>query len=584
MHTLKRLLGLLKSYMFPTMLALLTMLTFTAMDYIIPFIFKQILDIGVEKGDMLYLSRLIYILLGVIVARTISMYFQGYFMEYSGQKIAYDLRNKLYAHMQSLSFSFFDKNHTGQIMSRMTGDIDCIRNFLGQGFINMLVCIINFVVTIIIFFVVSWKIAVFVMLPTPFLVFIIIRFGKRIRPAWEEVREQIGKLTSVLQENVTGIRVVKAFARELHEKGKFNNKNTDNFKGNIKRAGIEADAFPIMELISGLNFLLLTVFGGYYVIAGEITVGTFMALQWLIFGLIWPIRFMGWLVNMMQQAIASAPRIFEIIDTKPEITDSPSSIEMPNIKGSVIMENVSYNFPDGTCGLKDINLQVREGENIAVIGGTGSGKSTLIGLLPRFYDAAEGRILIDGVEIKDIKLKDLRLSIGMVMQETFLFSDTIKENIAYGKPDATIDEIIQAAKTAHIHEFINGLADGYNTRVGERGIGLSGGQKQRIAIARAILTNPAILILDEATSSVDTATEKSIQASMKEIMKGRTTFVIAQRLSTIKNADRIIVLENGSIVETGTHNDLLGRDGYYSKIYEMQLKGQENLLEVRSES
>jgi ATP-binding cassette subfamily B multidrug efflux pump len=482
--------------------------------------------------------------------------------------------------MQSLSFSFFDQHHTGQIMSRMTGDIECIRNFLGFGFIHLLVCFINFTATVVIFMVINWKLAIIVMLPTPVLVFLFIKFGKRINPAWREVREQMGKLTSVLQENVTGIRVVKAFAREPFEKDKFNERNIGSFNENMKRAAIEADTFPLAEMISGLNFLLLTIFGGHFVINDQITLGTFMALQWYIFGLIWPIRFAGWLVNLLQQALASAPRIFEILDTAPEIYDMPEAEEIEEMEGHVVIEGVSYSFPDGTPGLKNINLEVPPGEIVAIIGGTGSGKSTLIGVLPRFYDPDSGKILIDGIDIKSIKLSNLRSHIGMVMQETFLFSDTIRENIAYGKPDATQEEIVNAAKIAQIHDFIEGLPDGYDTRVGERGVGLSGGQKQRVAIARAILTNPAIIILDEATSSVDTATEKAIQASMKEIMKGRTVFVIAQRLSTIKNADKIIVLEDGQIVETGTHDELINKEGYYSKIYELQFKGQEIMLKA----
>ncbi len=571
---------MLRPYIFTTIFAFVLMLLFTLMDYIFPYILKQILDIGITEGNMEYLSKLISIMFLAIIGRTIFGYFQGYFMEQAGQKVSYDLRNKLYAHMQSLSFSFFDQHHTGQIMSRMTGDIECIRNFLGFGFIHLLVCFINFTATVVIFMVINWKLAIIVMLPTPVLVFLFIKFGKRINPAWREVREQMGKLTSVLQENVTGIRVVKAFAREPFEKDKFNERNIGSFNENMKRAAIEADTFPLAEMISGLNFLLLTIFGGHFVINDQITLGTFMALQWYIFGLIWPIRFAGWLVNLLQQALASAPRIFEILDTAPEIYDMPEAEEIEEMEGHVVIEGVSYSFPDGTPGLKNINLEVPPGEIVAIIGGTGSGKSTLIGVLPRFYDPDSGKILIDGIDIKSIKLSNLRSHIGMVMQETFLFSDTIRENIAYGKPDATQEEIVNAAKIAQIHDFIEGLPDGYDTRVGERGVGLSGGQKQRVAIARAILTNPAIIILDEATSSVDTATEKAIQASMKEIMKGRTVFVIAQRLSTIKNADKIIVLEDGQIVETGTHDELINKEGYYSKIYELQFKGQEIMLKA----
>lgn len=576
MHNVKRLLGMLKPYVIPTGTALISMIAFTLLDYFIPFIFKEILDNGIAKADMEYLKKLIFLMLAVVTLRTIILYFQNYFMEYSGQKVAFDMRNKLYAHMQRLSFGFFDKHHTGQIMSRMTGDIDCIRNFLGQGFINMLVCIINFSFTVIIFFFMSWKVALFVMLPTPLLVVLISKFGKRIRPAWEEVREQMGRLTSVLQESVTGVRVVKAFAREPYEKNKFNVKNTDNFDENMKRAEIEVNTFPYMEMISGLNILLLTVSAGYYVISGEITVGTFVALQWLIFGLIWPIRFMGWLVNLMQQASAAAPRIFEITDTMPSIVDGPVKLDRKGVRGDLAFENVSFTFSDGTKALRDINLKIRAGETVGLIGGTGSGKSTLTGLLPRFYDPDRGRITLDGMDIKDLELKSLRDTMAMVSQETFLFSDTIRENISYGKPDATMEEIQRAAKIANIHDFIGGLEKGYDTRVGERGVGLSGGQKQRIAIARALVTKPALLILDEATSSVDTTTERAIQKALGEITGNVTTIIIAQRLSSVKNADRIIVMEDGAIEAVGTHRELMAqKDGYYNRIYNMQFKYRE---------
>lgn len=577
MKDLKRLLGLLKPYAGATLLAMLLMLSFTAMDYIMPMILKQTIDVGIGTRNMEYITHLVLLLLLVVVMRSVFLYFQGFFMERTGQKVAYDLRNRLYAHMQQLSFSFFDKQHTGQLMSRMTGDIECMRVFLGFGFLHLFVCAFNFTFTIGVFFWFSWKLALLVLLPTPVLVLVVILFSKKIEPAWKEVREQMGKLTSVLQENITGIRAVKAFARETHEKGKFDSRNVQNFKENMNRAGIEANAFPAMDFLGGLTFILLAFFGGFFVVSGDITLGDFTALQWYAFGLIWPIRFCGWLINLMQQAIAASPRVFEILDTKPEVEDKPDAVTISRGSGHVVLDNIQYNFSDGQPALKNINLDIRPGEIVAVIGGTGSGKSTLIGLIPRFFDPVEGRVLLDGRDLRDIALKSLRASIGIVMQETFLFSATLRENIAYGKPEATQDEIEHAARIAHIHEFIAGLPEGYDTRVGERGIGLSGGQKQRIAIARALLIDPAVLVLDEATASVDTATERAIQASLGEIMKGRTTFIIAQRLSTIKNAHRIVVMENGEIVETGSHEDLIVRDGFYSRIYDLQFKDQEML-------
>lgn len=575
MKVLKKLLGMLKPYLLTSSLALVLMILFTVTDYITPMLLGKTIDAGIGGKDIKLVGKLVMIMAVLTILRSVFIYFQGYFMERSSQQIAYDLRNKLYAHLQRLSFSFFDRQQTGQIMSRMTGDVECVRNFLGFGLINLLMCALNFAATIVIFACINWKLALIVLTPTPALIVVIVMFGKKINPAWEAVREQMGKLTSVLQENISGIRAVKAFARETHEKTKFNNKNLSNFNENIKRAAIEANAFPGMDILGGLSFLLLIWVGGYFVIDKQITVGTFAALQWYIWGLVWPIRFSGWLVNVMQQALAAAPRVFEILDTKPDVSDRNDAIELPMGRGHVVFENISYNFPDGQPALKNINIDIKPGETIAVIGGTGSGKSTLIGLLPRFFDPSEGRVLIDGVDIRDIKLESLRSRIGIVMQETFLFSDTLRENIAYGRPDATQEDIENACKIACINNFIKSLNDGYDSKVGERGIGLSGGQKQRIAIARAILTNPEILVFDEATASVDTATERAIQASLNGVMKNRTTFVIAQRLSTVKNADRIIVMENGEIVETGTHDDLINKDGYYSRIFELQFRHQE---------
>jgi ATP-binding cassette subfamily B protein len=575
MKTLGRLLGLIKPYVMLSSLALFLMVLSTVVDYITPLLLKLVIDDGIGTGNVSLVVRYVLMMAGFAVLRAILVYGQSFVMERNGQKISYDLRNKLYAHMQRLSFSFFDKMQTGQIMSRVTGDIDCVRNFLGFGFINLIMCILNFIFTIGLFIWVSWKLALIVLLPTPALILVIVLFSKRINPKWEIIREQMGKLTTVLQENVTGIRVVKAFAREAHEEGKFDGRNNGNYVENLKRAKIEANAFPFMDFLGGMNFLLLTLVGGYFVISGDITVGTFTALQWYAWGLIWPVRFSGWLVNVMQQALAAAPRVFEILDAEPDVDDKPGASALPAVKGHVALKNVSYNFPDGQPALKNINLDIKPGEILAVIGGTGSGKSTLIGLLPRFFDPTEGSVQVDGFDIRDVTMDSLRSNIGIVMQETFLFSDTIRENIAYGRPEASQEEIECAAKMACIHNFIESLADGYNTRVGERGVGLSGGQKQRIAIARALLMDPAVLILDEATASVDTATERAIQTSLNGAMKGRTTLIIAQRLSTIKNAHRIIVLENGEVVETGSHDQLIKNNGYYSRLYELQFKSQE---------
>jgi ATP-binding cassette subfamily B multidrug efflux pump len=575
MEVLKRLLKMIFPYKFSSCLALLLITLYTVIDYSIPFLLKNTIDLGIYSKDMQLVGKFILIIAGLTMIRSVFAYAQALLMERTGQKIAYDLRNRLYEHIQKLSSNFFDKHSTGQIMSRMTGDIESIREFLGFGLINLFFCFINFSITVAIYLWISWKLALYVIIPVPFLIVLLIAFGKKVRPAWENIREEMGKLTTVIQENIAGVRVVKAFAREKYEKEKFDNRNKRNLKENLIRANIEANYFPLMDFLGGMTSMLLLCAGGYYVITKHITIGTFTALQWFVFGLVWPIRFSGWLINVMQQAIAAAPRVFEILDAKPKVEESKEAIEIPPGRACIEFENVSYNFPDGQPALKDINFSVEPGEKLAIVGSTGSGKSTLLGLIPRFFDPTKGKIKINGVDLREIKLDSLRSSIGIVMQESFLFSDTIRENIAYGNPKAHQEEVEEAAKIARIHSFIKTLPQGYQTRVGERGIGLSGGEKQRVSIARAVLMNPNILLFDEATSSIDTATEREIQDSLNEIMKGRTTLIIAQRLSTIKNADRIIVMDGGEIVEIGTHEELIKEGGYYADIYRLQFKAQE---------
>ena len=413
----------------------------------------------------------------------------------------------------------------------------------------------------------------------PLLVLGVFRFRTRIDPAWEAVREQMGKLTTTLQENVAGVRVVKAFAREGYASSLFDLQNRLNRGKNVARARIEAEYFPWMDFVSGMMFIVLVLAGAHRLIEGTLSMGTFFSFNWYIWGLIWPVRLLGWLTNITRQAAAAAPRVFQLYDAAETLLDKDVTVRLPrNGPARVTFEDVSFSFPDdpSTKVLRGLSFTAERGETVAILGGTGSGKSSVINLVPRFYDVTGGRVLIDGIDVRDVKRSELRRQIGLVPQETFLFSATLRENVAFGNPDATEEQVLAAATVAQVAEFADTLPKGFDTKVGERGVGLSGGQNQRVALARAVLIDPRILILDEATSAVDTATEQRIQQAMSEVLKGRTALIVAQRLSTVMNADRIVVLRDGRVVEEGTHAALYALEGEYRHLFDMQFKGQEH--------
>ncbi|MBW7477539.1 ABC transporter ATP-binding protein/permease [Paenibacillus oenotherae] len=548
----------------------------TFIDLLAPWLLKEIFDKGIANKNISVILALTLSLAGIQVIKSIGMFIQGRSQELVGQNVVFALRKDLYNHLQRLSFSYYDKAQTGQLMSRMTGDIEAVKNFIGFGAIMMLLGLLTFIGTIIVMFFMQWKVTLISMSTIPLLLFVLWKFNRKVGPAWGQIREQMGRLTTTLQENISGIRVVKAFAREREEEGKFKDRNEQNFETNMQRAKLEANAFPLMGFYGGLVFLLMIWLGAIFVARGEMTLGTFMAFQWYVWGIIWPLNMLGWQINIMQQAIKAAPRVLEVIDSSVEIA-SPAGggADADSIAGNVVFEEVSFHFPDQDATkdkgvLEGISLKVRQGEVVAVLGATGSGKSSLIALLSRFYDVSGGRLLIDDTDVRDYDLDGLRRKIGIVPQETFLFSASIRDNIAYGAPDATQEAIEWAARKAQIHAFIETMPFGYDTLIGERGVGLSGGQRQRVALARAILMNPPILVLDEATASVDTATESAIHEELLEVMKGRTTFIIAQRLSSVKRADRIIVLDNGRIVQQGTHKELFEEDGFFRNLFQMQ--------------
>jgi ATP-binding cassette subfamily B protein len=562
-------------------IAYTAMLLSTGLNLIVPQIIAWAIDYGLSEGRASALIQAGAVILGIALVRGGLGFFQRYYGEWLTHRAAYDLRNDFYNAVQYQPFAFHDQSHTGDLMSRATSDIGESERFVGIGLMDLLATILLLVGVMGAMLLESAPLALLAFIPFPILLITTIRFGLTVEPMFKRIQEQMGVLSTVMQESLTGIRVVKAFARESHELNKFDVENNEWFyrrEGLIKKW---ANNWPFMTFLIMFSIFLLLWFGGPAALDGRITVGSLFALISYVLMLNQPIQRLGFLVNLAATAGASASRVFEINDLPGEVVDRPDAIILPRVEGDVRFEHVSFAYRDGLSILADIDFYAKPGERIALIGPTGSGKSTITNLIPRFYDVSSGRVLIDGYDVRDLQLKSLRSHIGIVLQEPFLFSQTVAGNIAYGRPDADMEEITAAAKVAHAHEFILELEEGYETRVGERGVTLSGGQKQRIAIARALLADPRILILDDSTSSVDTETEHLIQEALAELMKGRTTFIIAQRLLTLKHADCILVVQDGHIVERGPHELLLSKDGLYRQIYDLQLRDQEEFLALQ---
>ena len=538
------------------------------------------LDVELGK-DMLFVLMLKIVGFTVVVG--LFSFIRRYASTYFSQKVVYDIRNDVFVSLQNQSFAFYDKTHTGQLLAKVTTDMDRIRRFLGFQLAFLMTSVILLVVALYTMFSINTMLTLFLLLIMPCIFATFYLFGKKIRPVFTEIREQYGSLTSVLHEAITGIRVVRAFAQEDFERKKFTSKNDKYFETVLTSAKIRAFYIPLVGFLLGLGTITIFWYGGSGVIEGMLTIGDLVAFNAYLAMLTMPMRFFGMFISGFHRTMAAGDRIFEVMDAERQIKEKPDALMLPELKGRVKFENVSFSYEKRRPILKNITFDAKPGETVALLGATGSGKSTIIRLIPRFYDVSSGKITVDNYDVRDIKLKSLRNQIGIVAQETFLFSMTIKENIAYGKPEAKMDEIVAAAKAARAHEFISVLPSGYDSRLGERGVTLSGGQRQRVAIARALLMNSRILILDDSTSSVDVETEYEIQQALRALLKNRTAFVITQRVSTIRNADKIVVLEKGEIAEDGTHETLMEKKGVYYQIYQTLYETQKPIVETASE-
>ena len=544
----------------------------TAVGLIQPYIVKYLIDdiIGQQKYDLV--GPIALSIVGVVLIKATLQFLHGFCGGRLGNRSATRMRNKLYEKLNSLSYQYYDRAKTGDLMSRLTADLEGIRNFLGFGFpqlVNVFL-MVGFGGTMMLIF--NWKLTLITLIPIPLLILVAIKFEGKIHPIFRDMRKTMSQLTTAVQENITGVRTVKSYAREPHEVTKFTVQNSQFKTNQIDAATLWSRFFPLMEVIANSCVIILLVVGGYMVVNGTFSLGEFVAFFSLIWYIVGPLWGLGYHINVYTQFKASGERVLNLLAEPVFIKNKENAkrLNMDLVKGEVRFDNVTFNYPDKAPALKNISFYVPEGSVVGLLGPTGSGKSTIIQILMRAYDIKQGKITLDGVDIRDLDVFDLRTIISPVFQETFLFSASIRDNISYGIPNVTQEQIEHAAKLACAHDFIMETENGYDTIVGERGMGLSGGQKQRLAIARAFIKNPKILILDDATSAVDMETEHAIQASFKELMKGRTTFIIAHRISSLRFADEILVLQDGEIVQRGKHEQLVNEAGLYQETYKIQ--------------
>ncbi|MGG3454021.1 ABC transporter ATP-binding protein [Paenibacillus rhizolycopersici] len=572
MEVLRQLRGYYQAKLNYLVLSILCLAAATGLGLVYPMLLRKLIDDVIRPGNYGEVVWIAAMAVSVVAVKALLQFLHGFFGGRLGNYLAYRLRNACYEKLQFLSFRYYDTAKTGDLMSRLTGDLEAIRNFVGFGFAQLLNLILMVTFGSAVMLSIHWQLTLLTMITIPFLAGVALKFESKIHPAFQEMRQALSSLTTAVQENVTGVRTVKSFAREPHEVEKFSHRN-ERYKDNqIFAATLWSKFFPVMELLASISVAVLLAAGGTLVIKEQLTLGDLVAFFSLIWFIIGPMWGLGFHINNYTQSKASGERVLEILNQPIDVKDEARAVELDpeQVRGDVQFDRVTFAYGNKMPAVVDIEFHASPGSVIGFLGGTGSGKSTIIQLLMRAYDVNKGHIRLDGKDIREINVRSLRSQIATVFQETFLFSSTIKGNIAYGMNNVSMEQIIRVAQLAKAHDFIMELPDGYDTVVGERGLGLSGGQKQRIAIARALLKNPKILILDDATSAVDMETEQEIQSGFQEVMRGRTTFIIAHRISSLRHADEILVLNEGRVVQRGKHEQLIEVPGPYRDVYRIQ--------------
>lgn len=575
-------LSFLKKYRVRMIVGLILVFITALLVLINPQISGMIVDEVIEGQHYEKLGILLLIMIGVTLVRSLLRFIFLMCFESSSQGLVYDMREEAYRKLMKEDFNFFNKNRTGDLMSRQTGDMDAVRHMVSHVIYFSFENILVFLMALVMIFSVNVKMALCMLIVLPFTLAVTLSQRRHIKPAFDRVRDCFSSLNAFAQETIAGNRVVKAFAKEDYELEKFDRENDGYRDAQLNAASIWMKYIPMFEILSQCLTIILMIMGGFMVIDGEMTIGNMVTVNGYLWMLNSPLRQAGWIINDLQRFLTAIEKIYKVYTTEPDIKQPEHVVEKRKLKGSVTFDHVNYYTNDDTV-LKDISFHVEPGQTVGIIGATGSGKSSLINLICRFYDVNQGRVLVDDIDVRNLNLQTLRGNIGIAMQDVFLFSDTIEGNIAYGNPDCTFEQVQAAAKIANADEFIRDMPEGYDTIIGERGVGLSGGQKQRISLARAILKDPSIIILDDTTSAIDMETESMIQNELKKISDERTVFIIAHRISSIIHADQILVLDNGRLVERGTHEQLLAKKGYYSTVFHHQYGEFDRFKKVRAE-